>query len=82
MWDNFTADNAYSAPPRRNTFDPQTGEQISVVPLNPAAASPKSQTTITAWPGNISKWQNDYRGNFNVGRFSLKPLIGWTYEQF
>ena len=80
MWDNFTADNAYPSATPKETFDPQTGAQISVVPLNPAALA--EIANYNHCMARDIQVQNDYAGSFNVGGFSLKPLVGWTYEQF
>lgn len=80
MWDNYTADNAYPSVTPAETFDPATGVQTAVAPLNPAALA--EIANYNHCMARDIQVQNDYAGNFNVGGLSIKPLVGLEYEQF
>jgi iron complex outermembrane receptor protein len=80
LWCEFTADNCFPSANPAETWDPVTGVETSVTPLNPAAL-----VETANYNHDMSRdiqVQNDFAGNFNVGGVSLKPLLGWEYEQF
>ena len=80
MWDDYTADNAYPSASPAETWDPVTGVEISVAPLTPAALA-----EVANYNHDMAREiqvQNDYAGNFEMGGISLKPLVGWEYDQF
>jgi outer membrane receptor protein involved in Fe transport len=80
MWDNYTADNAYPSASPKETWDPATGVEISVVPLDPTNLA--ELANYNHCMARDIQVQNDYAGNFKAGGFSLQPLVGWDYEQF
>ena len=80
LWDNYTADNAYPSVTPAETWDPATGVETAVAPLNPAALA--EIANYNHCMARDIQVQNDYAGNFNVGGVSIKPLVGWEYEQF
>jgi outer membrane receptor protein involved in Fe transport len=80
LWDNYTADNAYPSASPAETWNPQTGVETSVVPLNPAALA-----EVANYNHDMARdiqVQNDYAGNFEAGGISIQPLLGWDYDQF
>jgi outer membrane receptor for monomeric catechols len=72
-------DAAYPSPPLTETWDPTTGQETSVVPINPTAL-PEQYRSFQLESRDIQA-QNDYAGNFNVGAVSLQPVAGWAYNQ-
>lgn len=80
MWDNYTADNAYPSASPAEKWDPTTGVEISVVPLDPTALA--ELANYNHCMARDIQVQNDYAGNFKVGGVSIQPLVGWDYEQF
>ena len=80
LWDDFTADNAFPSANPAEKWDPATGVEISVTPLDPTAL-----VETANYNHDMSRdiqVQNDFAGNFKVGGISLQPLVGWEYEQF
>ncbi|MDB6165352.1 MAG: TonB-dependent receptor plug [Lacunisphaera sp.] len=60
-------------------WDPATGQQISVTPINTSALP-----EIGAWEHSTSRQiqvQNDYAGKYELGGATLQPVLGWTYQQ-
>jgi hypothetical protein len=80
MW---TAENTELAAPlgaETETFDQQTGQQISVTPNSPMTNQPE-KAEIEQTISRQIHIQNDYAGNFKVGWVSLQPTVGWAYQQ-
>ena len=76
MWDNYTADNAYPSVTPAETFDPATGVQTAVAPLNPAALA--EIANYNHCMARDIQVQNDYAGNFNVGGSPSSPWSAWS----
>jgi iron complex outermembrane receptor protein len=70
---------AHLNPTLTEKWDPNTGQEISVTPINPTAMP--ELAAIHPIMSRQIQVQNDYAGNFNVGRVSLQPVVGWAYQQ-
>jgi iron complex outermembrane receptor protein len=60
------------------TWDPVTGVENSVSPVNPASVPELSY--IEHWTSRQIQAQNDFAGNFEFGGVTLQPTVGWAYQ--
>ena len=67
------------APTSAVAYDPLSGQQISVTPIN-TAAIPEIGAIYKLVSRQI-QLQNDFAGKFNVANITLQPLLGWAYQQ-
>jgi outer membrane receptor protein involved in Fe transport len=79
LFDNFTQDAAYPSQNPGETWDPATGQQISVTALNPSSISEIANYNHAM--NREVQIQNDYAGNFKVHDVSLQPVVGLAYQQ-
>jgi outer membrane receptor for monomeric catechols len=78
-YSNSNLFRAYPAPSFTEKWDPNTGQQISVTPIDPTALSVLA--AIQHVTSRQIAFQNDFAGNFKVGGVSLHPLAGWAYQR-
>ena len=69
---------AWPIPPIIATFDPNTGEQIAVAPINTSALP--INASIFRLKSRQIQFQNDYAGKFQYGPVTLEPVVGWSYQ--
>ncbi len=70
---------AYPTGGEANSWDPVTGVEIGVTPINPAALN-----EVGTWEASVNRQiqlQNDYAGNFEFNGMTVQPVIGWSYQQ-
>jgi hypothetical protein len=79
FWSLDSNQMGYPSPTITETFNQQTGQVVSVKPIDPTALP--ETTVIEHFVSREIHVQNDYAGNFNVGGVSLQPTVGWAYQQ-
>jgi iron complex outermembrane receptor protein len=78
----YTGENSlrgWPAPVLTEAWNPTTGQQTSVTAINPTAL-PEIAVYQIIMSRQIQA-QNDFAGNFEAGGVSLKPVVGWAYQQ-
>jgi iron complex outermembrane receptor protein len=79
LWDNYNNHIAFPKNAPAETWNPSTGQQISVAPVN--LASIPINLTYAQQQSRQIQLQNDYAGNFHPGPISLQPVVGWATQQ-
>jgi iron complex outermembrane recepter protein len=79
MSEEFLQDAAYPSSNPAETFNPVTGQEISVAPDNITSMPVVGQYEHYYWRG--FQFQNDYAANFHPGEVSIQPVVGVSYEQ-
>jgi iron complex outermembrane recepter protein len=74
---NFHEQGVYPSPVTSETWNPVTGQETSVTPINPAAI-PELARDYEILSRQVQV-QNDYAGNFEAGPVSLQPLVGAAF---
>jgi len=67
------------APSTPETWDPATGVEIGVTPINPLALVEIGD--MFDLESRQIQFQNDYVGKFDVSGVGIEPLVGWAYQQ-
>jgi len=78
LFDNETQDFAYPRVAPGEIFDQNTGQEIGVTAINPAAL-PEIGLYSHAIDREL-QLQNDYAGRFHPGPVSLQPVVGWSLQ--
>jgi outer membrane receptor protein involved in Fe transport len=79
MTDHFVQDAAYPSTNPAETFNPTTGQEISVAPITITSVPIVGQYGNYYWRG--FQFQNDYAANFHPGPVSIQPVAGVSYSQ-
>lgn len=79
LFDDFTQDAAYPSTNPAEQWNPVTGQEIAVAALNPSAISEIANFNHAM--NRDIQVQNDVAGNFEAGKVSIQPVVGWAYQQ-
>jgi iron complex outermembrane receptor protein len=78
--DHFIQDAGYiSQAPPKATYDPVTGQEISIAPFDPTSVAEIAYRQFAF--NQDEQMQNDYAANFRLHGISLQPIAGWTYQE-
>ncbi len=79
FFDNNIGDSGYPSASPAESFAPATGQVVAIAPVNPAASPEVARFNhALARDGQL---QNDYAANFHPGAVSVRPVVGWNYQE-